>query len=43
MFTKTFFHFLFGFVALISLAFGVLVGLKVWGNFQNVDNTAAPR
>lgn len=43
MFNKTFFHFFFGFVAIITLAFGVLVGAGIWDKSQNVDNVAAPR
>lgn len=41
MFNKTFFHFLFGFVAIISLAFIVMVGASYQNN--SVDNVAAPR
>jgi hypothetical protein len=43
MFNKTFFHFFFGFVAIITLAFGVMIGTGIWKNSQTVDNVAAPR
>ncbi len=43
MFDKTFYHFFFGFVAIIGLAFGVLI----WTGFQTppdpIDNLAVPQ
>jgi len=41
MFNKTFFHFFFGFVAIITAAFGVLI----WAGSQAepVDNIASPQ
>lgn len=43
MFNKTFFHFFFGFVAIITLAFGVLIGTGIWQQHQGVDNVATPK
>lgn len=42
MFPKSFFHFFFGFVAIVTVAFGVLI----WSGLQKpdpVDNVALPQ
>lgn len=43
MFNNTFFHFFFGFVAIIAVAFGVLMVAGVLDQVNNVDNVAQPR
>lgn len=45
VFTKTFFHFFFGFVAIIGVAFGVLIwaGLQKAEEVPTVDNVALPQ
>lgn len=41
-FTKTFFRFFFGFLAIIALAFGILITTSQFST-PAVDNTAAPK
>lgn len=41
-FTKTFFKFLLGFLAIIGVSFGVIVGTAQWRTIHPLDNVAVP-
>ena len=41
-FTKDFGRFLFGFLAILGAAFGIIVATSAWNNAHPVDNVALP-
>jgi hypothetical protein len=43
MLNKTFFSFFLGFVAIIGVAYGVLIIAGAYGESRGVDNVAQPR